>query len=167
MLLLSVASCRPVVLPEPPSPLSQVSQSYRAQADGIITLGEDLEVPGRVRLDYLVHPNNSVEATQLSVWIDDVDLIVELSWWKDRLELVVAEGLPDFLLSATRFSDSREHAPAVIGVISGSWTRELESRIPDATRIALRFHRDEAGRKYASQVSPELRARCEVAEWKT
>lgn len=86
LLLLSVASCRPVVLPEPPSPLSQVSQSYRAQADGIITLGEDLEVPGRVRLDYLVHPNNSVEATQLSVWIDDVDLIVELSWWKDRLE---------------------------------------------------------------------------------
>ena len=88
-------------------------------------------------------------------------------WWEGRLELVVAEGLPDFLLWASRFSDSREYAPAVIGVISGSWTRELESRIPDATRIALRFHRDEAGRKYASQVSRELRARCEVAEWKT
>lgn len=41
------------------------------------------------------------------------------TWWSRR-EVVIAEGLPDFLTWATNYSDADTDAPAVFGVTSGS-----------------------------------------------
>lgn len=78
------------------------------------------------------------------------------------LRIVVVEGEPDFLTWATRFSDADESAPVVLGVLSGSWTSELASRIPDGARIVIRTHADAAGLRYATQVARTLSGRCSV-----
>jgi hypothetical protein len=76
--------------------------------------------------------------------------------------LVIAEGVPDFLTWPTRYSDRDESAPAVIGVISGSWSDAIAARVPDGLRVAVRTHRDDAGRGYASRICASLSPRCVV-----
>ena len=76
--------------------------------------------------------------------------------------LVVAEGVPDFLSWATRYSDADEDTPAVLGVIAGSWTPELAARVPDGTTVHVRTHADAAGAKYAEAICASLAARCAV-----
>jgi len=68
------------------------------------------------------------------------------------LRIVVAEGEPDYLTWATAFSDADVAAPAVFGVVAGSWTKELAARVPDHARIIVRTHHDEAGERYAREV---------------
>ncbi len=77
-----------------------------------------------------------------------------------RYGLVICEGVPDFLTWATRWGDAAETAPAVIGIISGSWTTEVAARVPAGTRVAVRTHGDRAGAKYAQQIAATLRDRC-------
>jgi hypothetical protein len=77
-------------------------------------------------------------------------------------QLVITEGVPDFLTWATRWSDADEDAPAVLGVIAGSWTDELAGRVPSGARVAVRTHRDAAGVKYADRICASLAARCAV-----
>jgi hypothetical protein len=77
-------------------------------------------------------------------------------------QLVIAEGVPDFLTWATRWSDADEDAPAVLGVIAGSWTDELAGRISSGLCVVVRTHRDEAGAKYADRICASLAARCSV-----
>lgn len=81
--------------------------------------------------------------------------------------LVITEGDPDWLAWATRASDANEHAWATLGIFSGSWTPELASRIPDRTRVVIRGHDDEAGRKYVAQIIQGLAGRCELLEGAT
>jgi hypothetical protein len=76
--------------------------------------------------------------------------------------VVVAEGVPDFLTWACRWGDLAEDAPAVLGVISGSWTEELAARVPSGAQVAVRTHRDGAGAKYADRIASTLSARCPV-----
>jgi hypothetical protein len=76
------------------------------------------------------------------------------------LGVVVTEGEPDFLTWATRASDASETAPAVLGLVAGSWTDEIATRVPDGARVALRTHEDEAGEVYARRVAETLRGRC-------
>lgn len=80
-----------------------------------------------------------------------------------RCDLVVAEGVPDFLTWATRWGDAAEGAPAVLGLISGSWTEEIAARVPDGTAVYVRQHADEAGAKYTARVLETLGARCSVS----
>jgi hypothetical protein len=82
--------------------------------------------------------------------------------WPDGvpLRIVVTEGEPDFLTWGTRFSDADETAPAVLGVVSGSWTSAIASRLPDGARVIIRTHLDEPGEKYAQAVHESLRGRC-------
>jgi hypothetical protein len=82
----------------------------------------------------------------------------DLGWWKART-LLIAEGEPDFLTLATWYGDD-ESAPAVLGVVSGSWTQAIADRIPDGTQVVIRTHMDEAGNRYADEIGVTLADRC-------
>ena len=83
-----------------------------------------------------------------------------------RAFLLIAEGGPDFLSAATQSSDADESAPAVLGIISGSWTEEVARRVPDNTRVLLAMHGDDAGEKYATAVQRTLGDRCQLRRLK-
>jgi hypothetical protein len=79
-----------------------------------------------------------------------------------RCGLVICEGVPDFLTWGTRWGDAAESAPAVLGIISGSWTEQIAALIPARTVVYLRTHADPAGAKYAAQIASTLEQRCNV-----
>lgn len=83
-------------------------------------------------------------------------------WWQGPLRFVVAEGEPDFLTWATCYGDAAQDAPAVLGVVSGSWTKEIADRIPNDSVISLRTHQDEAGNQYALKIKDTLAGRCKL-----
>jgi hypothetical protein len=74
----------------------------------------------------------------------------------------IMEGTPDFLTRATDFSDADENAPAVIGILSGSWNNEIAARIPDGTTVAIEAHADPAGDHYAQVIAESLSGRCKL-----
>ena len=76
-----------------------------------------------------------------------------------RVGLVVAEGLPDWLSWASQFSDADQDAPAVLGIVSGSWSQEIARKIPDACSVTIATHHDKQGNKYAAQIIDSLRDR--------
>lgn len=71
--------------PEPLPPLGQVPQAYWAEAEGTIKL-ENLAVPGRVRFNYLVYPDQRVVISNLVVWMNDLDWVVSFLWWEAKRE---------------------------------------------------------------------------------
>jgi Toprim-like len=79
-------------------------------------------------------------------------------WWLDDRELrvVVAEGEIDVLVWATWFSEADEHAPAVFGLVSGSWTDEIAMRVPSDATVVIATDNDAAGDKYANRVAETL-----------
>jgi hypothetical protein len=82
-------------------------------------------------------------------------------WWgDDPLELDVAEGLPDFTTIATLWGDD-ERAPAVVGFMSGAWTREIAARIPEGSRVTIWEHQDKngAGAKFTDAILQTFRGR--------
>jgi len=74
--------------------------------------------------------------------------------------VVIAEGVPDFLTWATRYGDAAEDAPAVLGVVAGSWTAALAARCPNGATVVIRTHADAAGDKYAAAIAATLTGRC-------
>ena len=86
------------------------------------------------------------------------------AWWPPHVPLVavVVEGEPDYLTRATLASDADETAPAVFGLVSGSWSDEVAERIPTDTVVTLRTDTDLAGATYAHVVARSLAPRCPV-----
>lgn len=84
-------------------------------------------------------------------------------WWckSDPPSIIITEGAPDFLTVATHYGYV-EDAPAVLGVVSGSWSDALAARIPSGCRVAVKVHSDEAGRKYRDVICRSLRGRCRL-----
>jgi len=84
--------------------------------------------------------------------------------WPDfvRLRIIVTEGEPDFLTWATAFSEADLTAPAVLGVVAGSWTPDIADRIPDGSRVIVRTDHDAVGEKYACEIRETLGSRCLV-----
>ena len=81
----------------------------------------------------------------------------------DPLRVIVAEGEPDFLTWATRFSDANEEAPLVLALTGpGSWSQEIADRIPDGARVTIWTDHDDAGNRYASNVFESLAPRCTI-----
>jgi hypothetical protein len=76
-------------------------------------------------------------------------------------EVMVAEGVPDYLTWATQYGDADEDAPAVLGVISGSFP-EIAAAIPTGSRVYVTTHHDQAGDKYAETIRASLAGRCAV-----
>ena len=83
------------------------------------------------------------------------------AWWRP-VRIVVCEGVPDWLTWASRYSDADLLAPAVLGIISGSWSQELAARVPDGAGVVVRQHPDDAGHGYAARIVATLRGRCDV-----
>lgn len=85
------------------------------------------------------------------------------SWWRqsEPPSVIITEGAIDFLTVGTHYG-CYEYAPAVLGVLSGSWSDELAARIPTECRVVVRVHRDEAGQKYRDQICRSLSGRCRV-----
>ena len=84
-------------------------------------------------------------------------------WWPPvPLRIVISEGEPDWLTWATRFADSAEDAPAVLGIWSGAWSPEIAARIPSGARVIVRTHPDEAGDGYCRAIVSTLLGRCDV-----
>jgi hypothetical protein len=73
--------------------------------------------------------------------------------------VIVTGGAADFLEWA---SATAESAPAVLGIIPGSWTRELAARIPPGSRVIVRAHANPIASRYAHRVQDALGRRCEV-----
>ncbi|MFO0679991.1 MAG: toprim domain-containing protein [Polyangiaceae bacterium] len=76
------------------------------------------------------------------------------------LEVVVAEGEPDFLSWATRSSDANESPVVAFGIGSGFWTAEHGKRVPTGTTVILRTDSNPAGDRYARSVAETLEGRC-------
>jgi hypothetical protein len=68
------------------------------------------------------------------------------------LRSIIAEGEPDYLTWATRFSDSGPPI-AVFGIWSGAWTDEFADAFPGGSHVLLPDHHDEAGDRYALQIA--------------
>ena len=94
-----------------------------------------------------------------------LELGAKPSWWADdapTLRVIVAEGEVDFLAWCAEASDANEHAPAVLGVTSGSWTAELAARIPDGAVVVVATDDDKGGDRYATKILETLAPRMRV-----
>ncbi len=86
-------------------------------------------------------------------------------WWPQErpVDVLITEGLPDFLTAATVWGDAAELAPAVFGVVSGSWKDtggdELAARLPAGAVVTIRTDPDEAGDRFAQAIAQTLQAR--------
>jgi len=82
-------------------------------------------------------------------------LLAGRTWpqWAMAHDIVITEGVPDFLTWASIGRDTAD-APAVIGVVSGSWTDAIAARIPPGSRVVVRTHHDDAGNKYGRTDHP-------------
>lgn len=88
--------------------------------------------------------------------------LVETGDGAARFGAVVCEGVTDFFTAASTWSETYVEAPAVFGILAGSWTSAIADRIPDGTRVLVVTDPDEAGDRYAQAVNVSLRDRCEV-----
>ena len=70
--------------------------------------------------------------------------------------LEIVEGEPDFLTACLAYDR------AVIGINSGSWSVDFAKRVPSGTEVIIGTHHDEAGERYAEQVSETLIKRCKL-----
>lgn len=77
----------------------------------------------------------------------------------------IAEGVPDFLTLASAWGDADEAAPAVFGVIAGSWSSEIAARMPDGCTVVIATHADDAGGRYAVRIADTLGERVSLRRW--
>jgi hypothetical protein len=70
--------------------------------------------------------------------------------------VVIIEGEPDFL---TRASVANDPHGCTLGIVSGSWTKAFADRIHVGARVAIRTHLDDAGDRYAAEITETLRRR--------
>lgn len=92
-------------------------------------------------------------------------MMLALGSWPEHAEkrVVISEGEPDFLTWASRGTGAR--TLAVLGLAgSGLWTKEIADRIPDGSTVILRTDQDDAGDRYAEQITATLWGRCTILE---
>jgi hypothetical protein len=87
-------------------------------------------------------------------------------WWKEPRRVIVCEGVPDYLVWSSRYGDAAEDAPAIMGIISGSWSEEIAARIPNGCRVVIRTHNDHSGNEYAQKIISSLSHRCALRRTK-
>lgn len=95
---------------------------------------------------------------------DDKTLAVD---WVKRVGLVIVEGLPDWLTQLTKHSDADVDAPAVIGIMSGSWTKAHAEKVPDGCVVGIATDSDKDGNKYAAMIGKTLAGRVDLRRWKS
>lgn len=78
----------------------------------------------------------------------------------------VCEGEPDLWTCSTAMRRGKpDDAPtwATLGVVSGSWTDAIATRVPSGARVVVHTHDDPKGDEYAESIRRSLAGRCEVA----
>ena len=76
-------------------------------------------------------------------------------WVPQTGSVVITEGLYDWLIYSTKWSDADEEAPAVLGIV-GNWNMEMASRIPDGWNVIL------TDPSLAEPIQKTLQGRCSV-----
>lgn len=83
--------------------------------------------------------------------------------------LSVREGEIDFLTAFAAGedgddSDGKRYTAhrGLIGIASGSWTRDIAQRVPGGSLVAIRTHDDEAGAAYADKIAESLGQRVTI-----
>lgn len=79
---------------------------------------------------------------------------------RSDVRVCVSEGEIDWMTWASRAT--QDDRTAYIGVVSGSWSRELADRIPSGCVVVDRTHDDPGGRRMGARVADTLRHRCTV-----
>jgi hypothetical protein len=82
--LAGAPGCAPRRAPAGPEPLA-LPQAFRVEADGVLRVN-DLRLPGRLRMDYLVYPGGAVVVSDLTAWIRDVDIVTHFLFWETDRE---------------------------------------------------------------------------------
>ncbi len=84
-------------------------------------------------------------------------------WWPSSVvpQVIICEGVPDYLTAATAYSEAADAAPAVLGVIAGSFSSggqgiQLAARVPRSARVVIQTDHDAAGDQYASAIHAAL-----------
>lgn len=92
-------------------------------------------------------------------------LMLACGVWPAGVEgrVVISEGEPDFWTWASRGTGPRTIAALGIGG-NGQWTEAIADRIPSGSVVILRTDQDDAGDRYAEQITRTLRGRCAVLE---
>lgn len=80
------------------------------------------------------------------------------------LRVLVVEGEVDHLTAAAQFSDADANAPAVLGVVAGSWSASLAARVPLHAQAVIATDPDPAGDRYAIDIAATLAGRI-VRRW--
>jgi hypothetical protein len=111
------------------------------------------ELRGLVMADAL--GRRMLEGTALADGLPASELVAVNGLW-------IMEGVPDFLTRATDYSEAAEAAPAVLSVLSGSWTAAIAERVPNGTVVAIETHLDAAGERYARTIAATLAERCRL-----
>ena len=85
--------------------------------------------------------------------------------WGDReLVVVIAEGVPDFLVASC---EPDEAVRAVFGICGPScWSLEAAARVPFDARVEVATDCDPAGNKYAKEIIASLPERRKVSRWR-
>jgi hypothetical protein len=118
---------------------------------------------GRQMLQHGTHPSKWPAA------VSGDPFPLESAWWPESepFWLVIAEGELDYLTWATSpaWPESNPFAPAVIGIVEGSWHRCFAERIPLNTRIIISEQTkpdgspDPAAQKYTAKIRATLEGR--------
>ena len=118
---------------------------------------------GRQMLQHGTHPSKWPAATSGDPFP------LESAWWPEGepFWLVIAEGELDYLTWATSpaWPESSTFAPAVLGIVSGSWHRCFAERIPFGTHVIISEQTkpdgspDPAAQKYTAKIRATLEGR--------
>lgn len=85
------------------------------------------------------------------------------AWGDTELAVVIAEGVPDFLVASC---EPDEAVRAVFGICGPScWSLDMASRIPQDARVEIATDSDPAGIKYAAEIAATLPGRRELNRW--
>jgi len=76
--------------------------------------------------------------------------------------VLITEGETDFLTWATQYEENDTNTPIVFGVVQGSWTQELASRVPSGCRVSIDTDKDKKGQEYEEAIYRSLASRCRV-----
>jgi hypothetical protein len=86
------------------------------------------------------------------------------SWGDRELAVVIAEGVPDFLVASC---EPDEAVRAVFGICGPScWSLDIAARIPFDARVEVATDSDPQGTKYAAEVAATLPGRRVLHRWR-
>jgi hypothetical protein len=87
----------------------------------------------------------------------------------EQFRLAVYEGEINWMLGVASGADDvieEDFQPAAfrgaLGIFSGSFTRDIASRVPRKTDVRIRTDADEAGEKYAAEITEQLNGRTTI-----